>query len=219
MKETGLLLSTPMVKATLEDRKTCTRRVILPQPKHQLIQNAAGNWRYADREGVAPNSPTWKCPYGQVGDLLYIKETHYKYGLWELTGEKTATGKPEWEFISLNDDVRYYDNPPSSICKGRRDFGWFKRPSIFMFKKDARLWLKITGVRDERLWEIDSWDCIHEGIRRKELFHPHGLMIDKPNAQLISEFQTLWDSLNAERGYGWDTNPMVWPIDYKRVVK
>ena len=76
-----------------------------------------------------------------------------------------------------------------------------------MPKWAARIWLEITGVRAGHLQEINSGDISKEGIE---------LDIDRYNTQRNS-FARLWNLLNAKRGYGWDTNPWVWVIDYKRV--
>ena len=244
MKETPMLMSTPMVKATQEDRKTCTRRIILPQPKpcrHKEVfgvsdpnHNKPPDWqgqildwvgyKYSNREHffcfVCGNGlkhiDTWSshgiiCPYGQVGDLLYIKETHYKYGRWLVNVDSLGkAGKHRWVFSPLNNEVRYYDNPPENVITDRNMEGWVKRPSIFMFKKDARIWREITGVRAERLQDITEEGARAEGVEAQGSYQ---------TTTWIKPFIKLWDSLNAERGYGWDTNPWVWPIDYKRVVK
>ncbi|KKL84577.1 hypothetical protein LCGC14_1963340 [marine sediment metagenome] len=194
MKETGILMSAPMVKAILEDRKTCTRRIMLPQPH---IEQGILRWdKWKNTKSFVsinmtdhPDLAIPYCPYGQVGDRLWVRETFR---------------------INIIGGVSYKaDENESWIGK------W--KPSIFMPKKFARLWLEITGVRAEHLQDIDSWDCIHEGILQKYYSRFHNMFIDKPNSQLISEFHVPWDSINAKRGYGWDTNPFVWPIDYKRV--
>jgi len=76
-----------------------------------------------------------------------------------------------------------------------------KTPGRFMYKSLARIWLEITGVRVERVQEITQSDCISEGIC------PH----------LPCYFQKLWDSLNAKRGFGWDKNPWVRVIEFKKI--
>ena len=249
MKETGILMSTPMVKATLEDRKTCTRRIMLPQPepcRHKEVfgegnpgwdkppdwQGNIIDWvgyKYEGRQGWFCQVcgiglkfiDEWSghgiiCPYGQVGDLLYVRETFY-------TDEEMGN-MVIYKADSLKD--RYNYNGP-----------W--NPSIFMPKWAARIWLEITGVRAERLQGISAKDAIAEGIeyRDEEWMYveangnKHLLDSTTPQYKRYDgkgddwtrcpqlSFRTLWNSLNAERGYGWDTNPWVWVIDYKRIEK
>ena len=78
------------------------------------------------------------------------------------------------------------------------------RPSIFMPRWASRILLEITGVRVERVQDIALNDAKAEGV-------------DMYSAQFPVEFKGLWDSLNAKRGYGWDVNPWVWVVEFKRV--
>ena len=81
-------------------------------------------------------------------------------------------------------------------------------------KIDALAWLEITGIRAERLQDISIKDCLAEGVE----YMPNG----KPREQLLSAshivFADYWDSINAARGYSWESNPWVWPISYKAVL-
>jgi hypothetical protein len=81
------------------------------------------------------------------------------------------------------------------------------KPSLFMPRKASRITLKITGVRAERLQEISSGDILAEGV---DLSQP-------PHDTDRLAFARLWNSINAERGYGWDKNPWVWVINFKRI--
>jgi hypothetical protein len=80
---------------------------------------------------------------------------------------------------------------------------WRWRPSIFLPRVFSRIILEITGVRQERLQDITNTDRIAEGI------------LKSTNRDMFLAFQRLWDSINAKRGYAWDTNPMVWAIEFK----
>lgn len=97
---------------------------------------------------------------------------------------------------------------------GDRLLHWDRRwrPSIHMQKWACRIWLEVTGVRVERVQAITEDDARAEGL---DSFHPtwHEGFCESYREQ----FATLWDSLNAKRGYGWDTNPWVWVIDFKVV--
>jgi len=86
-----------------------------------------------------------------------------------------------------------------------------KLPSIFMPRKAARIFLRVTNVRVERVQDITSKECHKEGIIpciNHERDHC---------CCAVLEFKKLWNSLNAKRGYGWDSNPWVWVIEFKRV--
>ena len=140
-----------------------------------------------------------KCPYGQVGDRLWVRETHYKYGFWER-----FLGK--WIFHATTKEVRYFDNPPDNVLTGfQTTKGWYKRPSIFMFRFDSRIDRDITEVRVERVQEISPPDISAEG------YDPFGIPAG------VFWFKELWDSINAKRGYSWSDNPWVWVPSFKAV--
>ncbi len=222
VKETGIIMSGDHPKLILEGLKTQTRRVIKPQPRGtpywadgsgSSIRGAKilSDSGYCD--GGYSHHAYMKCPYGQVGDRLWVRET------WRPAWAVNPAGI-SGSGIQYKSDGIIYGRVEALSAYPECQFSPKKwHPSIHMPRWASRITLEITEVRVERVQEIDSWDCIYEGIRQKELFHPHGLMIDKPNAQLISEFQDLWDSLNAKRGYGWDFNPWVWPISFKLIEK
>jgi hypothetical protein len=89
-------------------------------------------------------------------------------------------------------------------------------PSIFMPRWASRILLEVTAVRVECVQDINEEDAIAEGLSdeyiRKEF--PPAECFRKPTAR--EAFRTLWDSINAKRGYGWDVNPWVWVIEFKR---
>lgn len=197
MKERPILFSSEMVRAIMEGRKTQTRRVVKPQPltSDGMIARAIPEWYY-------PREFAKFCPYGQPGDRLWVRET------W-------AT---EYSYNGTN---------PSSLSKGNQL--WFKatkeswdetciselyqrgntRPSIFMPRWASRITLEIVSIRVERVQEITDDHAIQEGV-------------DRTNSSIVgyprTRFQKLWDSLNAKRGYSWESNPWVWVIEFKRVT-
>lgn len=89
--------------------------------------------------------------------------------------------------------------------KGRK---W--KPSIHMPRWASRINLEITDIRVERLQEINEEDAKHEGVKRINAG-------DFGMETWSSAFRNLWDSINSKRGYGWDTNPWVWVIEFKRI--
>lgn len=221
IKERPIIFSTEMVKAILEGRKTQTRRVIKPQPifKRELngIGYAAKRWSTNDAQEWGlwleawPTLGKWglasslhKCPYGQECDKLWVRETWQLIEVFEdwwyggFEGQtwrgKISTSKPNDCAIGYLADT--YDDGP-----------W--RPSIHMPRWASRITLEITDVRVERVQDISEKDAFDEGCLPSETLIPYELAID--------HFRELWDSINAKRGYGWDVNPWVWVIEFRRL--
>lgn len=94
-----------------------------------------------------------------------------------------------------------------ALPNARRDSitpSWWRRPSIFMPRAASRITLEVTDVRAERLQDISETDAIAEGC-------PNGA------TRPIDWYRTLWDDLNAARGFGWDTSPWVWVVEFRRI--
>ena len=189
MTERPILMSTEMVRAILDDRKTQTRRVIKnPQRLEGLmLKGEEGEW----------------CPYGKVGDRLYVREKMYRparYIAFELKDELSGESERGWEWCG---------EPvfPEDIYRLNDGQKWRTVSSIHMRKKFARIWLEITGIRVERVQEISEKDAKAEGC--------HTVPIMKPS----EEFAALWHSLNEKRGFGWDKNPWVWVVEFKLAKK
>ncbi len=174
-----IIFNTDMVRAILDGRKTQTRRVI---PRDVVTKNAIASIIRGGELGFT------KCPYGQVGSKLWVRETWVPtfQGL-DCLYKADETGKPSLFPVS----------------------GW--KPSIHMPRWASRITLEITEVRVERLQEISEEDAIAEGIPP---FAPNGKV--QSSTIPCKHFSTLWDSLNAKRGYGWETNPWVWVISFRR---
>ena len=194
MKERPIIFTTEMVKAILEGRKTQTRRAIEPQPKYD--ERYIGGWCLEGRRSITPIEIFNKglmqgcCPYGQVGDRLWVRET--------------------WQTTELQDCVLYKaDYTKDDLQAEQCDFGKW-RPSIHMFRQDSRITLEITDIRVERLQEIKATDALKEGVGlNKPYIHA--------DLKVLADFTELWDSLNAQRGYSWDLNPWVWVISFKEI--
>lgn len=210
-KERPILFSTDMVQAILDGRKTETRRVAKKQPteKHAgLIRSILLDgtereaWLYLDKEGKAEAA---YCPYGQTGDLLWVRETFAHNKQSGLNHEDENYGyvyratDPYWE----------------------TDEGWKWKPSIFMPKDAARIWLQVTYVCLQKLQKMTAFDARAEGIDRLTYWDPNGdeytypCFVDKkyehPNA--IDCFKTLWESINGPDS--WEKNPYVWVVKFK----
>lgn len=207
IKERPILMSAPMVKAILEGRKTMTRR-IKSQPTNKVITQVKGSlWASEDIDVELIT-----CPYGQVGDRLWCKETfvleddsEYQYENYNplLTDRPIKTMPSEDEFSSSHLIPHYRATEPDVlITDGENGKGELKTvwsPSIFMPRWASRIILEITALRAERVQKITEEDAIQEGLG---------------NQEPIAQFSCLWDKLYAKRGYSWASNPWVWVISF-----
>src|SRR5574343_85909 len=213
MKQRPILFSTPMVQAIMDGRKTQTRRIV-----NQLV--------IEHNDGITYD----RCPYGEPRDIIWVKETFYAYGKWAKNG-KTKGGIQKYKFVDLTLErgrqYLYVDCAPErtlglGLAKIDGLVGWFKRPSLFMPKHAARIWLRITNVRVARLHEITEKDAIQEGI---EIIHyaEHKVPIYRKynrkerigTTNPIVSFASLWEFINGEES--WLQNPWVWVIEFERI--
>ena len=205
MAEKPILLSTQEVRSILAGRKTQVRRVVKPQPvAHSpvidIIQKShppyKNHWLLKTAHAGMPCDGKhyggyWVRPSCQTGDILYVRETWR----WcaDAEGYCYKASRP-YTF----DNCRKYE----SVCAHYPKW----RSSATMPRAAARIFLRVTGVRVERVQSIAMRDCIKEGIELKEF----------GNAK--HDYAELWDSCYAKKGYGWDSNPWVWVYDFERVI-
>lgn len=195
-----ILFNTEMVRAILDGRKTCTRRLIKPQPDKKHIyplgfvtdsteKKEVGCFGFAANE-YGGSIQYVKPPYRYApGDILYVRET------WK----KAPNGYYYYEDWQRNDIA--------DVTK------W--KPSIRMPKEAARIWLKVTNVMVERLQEITSEQIGREGV---DVEYPHVLNGEEKRYA----FSTLWNSTVKKSDldrYGWKANPWVWVIEFERCEK
>ena len=191
MKERPIIFSTDMVKAILKGRKTQTRRVIKLQPNIPIT-----NHPFAQYELLREWLVIHKCPYGQPGDRLWVKEN--------LSVEKGAT-KSEIECGHFN----YKADDEKNLWTSQMGFRTIS--SRFMPRWASRINLVIVNVRVERVREISVIDAKAEGWpEHLELFPTINA-----GAKSMGWFHISWDRINGKRGYGWDVNPWVWVLNFK----
>ena len=213
-----VLFNTEMVKAILEGRKTSTRRIIKPQPKQPVplgfISDSTDGKRIGyygwgqDKYGGIIDIA--KPPY-RAGDILYVRET------WR----KKTIDKAGHIEIQYKADF----NEEELACYGKRGgyapCKW--KPSIHMPKVAARIFLKVTDIKVQRLQDITEREVLKEGIKR---YHFNMNMPDAYGDTLYTDhklaFKTLWNSTVNKKDidvYGWDADPYVWIIEFQRIEK
>lgn len=236
-----MLFSAPMVRALLAGTKTQTRRVVThPLLKHlSYIVNCGEGW-WGDEEGDAQA----RCPYGQPGDQLWVRET-WRVGAWlhrdpggrladAIAVDYRADNHARREWLGCHDRDQFARLVQQSIADAEQagikpyrpdtynwDYGkgptrW--RPSIHMPCLASRITLELTGVRVEQLQDISEADAIAEGIEPVGRGWRH---YGSANAGELMRFpknsyRSLWESINGSDS--WAANPWVWVIDFK-VVK
>jgi hypothetical protein len=195
--EKPILFSTPMVQAIMEGRKTQTRRIV----KDSMLQENNGKY---DEEFLLLTVK--KCPYGEVGDVLWVRETfNSDYGFKDMEGNVVPPGI-------------LYKAKVSSLPNGLK---W--KPSIFMPKSIARIWLQITSIKVERLKDISEEDAKAEGVEKIADYGTTGYKLyTEPEASYSDidakhSFESLWESINGRES--WDSNPWVWVIEFKQITK
>ena len=244
MADRPILFSGPMVRAILSGAKTQTRRALNPQPNVTLDYTKGRSVQRLRCVGLVPGGkkglPWWQaedergpinafadgrdsvkaeigCPYGQVGDYLWVRETFsVDTGSCSFGGVyssfTTVTYRAGGE-ASFEYEGRWEDDPYLKAFNAQRG-DW--RPSIYMPRWAARILLEVTAVRVERLQDISRSDAKAEGF----LPGLNGLESwagqSYGNAQ--EAYRACWDSLNAMRGYSWNVNPWVWVLEFNRVT-
>lgn len=215
MKERPILFSGPMVRAILEGRKTQTRRLIkLPKPLEpddmEFIRMQDGY-----PEGVRAVFESWddccsfKLPYGQTGDRLWVKETFF---------EISRADRSRPIFAAVDRDFIYranydYRKDSNSVIGGEN---W--KPSIFMPRRASRINLQITGIRVERLQDISEEDAKAEGVQIPFVNFPQPadskFKVGDPLGSYKDHYKCLWGIINGPDS--WAQNPWVWVIEFPK---
>ncbi len=223
MKESPVLFNSDMVRAILEGQKTETRRVIKPQPyidqecgslppgKYWFWRtktNVWGGFEWTENQLENEISEYIKCPYGQIRDRLWVKETICIY--------PDGNGNPVCVYKAT-------DKKPDTDL-------W--TPSIYMPRTASRITLEITEIKVGRVQEIDNDGATEEGISQyfvdcnedgywdvpAHWKNPDGKIIKRVQADSpVEAFCNLWDSIYKKRGFSWESNPWVWCIKFKRI--
>lgn len=245
MKYKPIIMGADSVRAILDGKKTMTRRVVKPQPinmpdgayinpyNHNYEHFTA--WTMDNKMllgcgGNIKNTAHWKCPYGIVGDRLWVKETWTTQhdGIHDDNGFGIYVYKADGEWLDNTEggNVSRWESP------------------IFMPKEASRITLEITDIRVEKLQSIMEKDAKAEGVisddeyadrAGEENLFPcpicngyqvhealgYNLGITEVDCTACDtekkRYSIIWDSLNAKRGYPWASNPWVWVVEFKLV--
>lgn len=195
-----ILFNTEMVRAILDGRKSCTRRIVKPQQLVGLLPDKCKNGvpeeflkekkfmfkPYCNMTDIELINTAYKAPY-QLGDILYVRETwknapngYYYYEDWQ------------------RDDI-------ADVTKWKQ--------SIHMPKEAARIWLEVTNVRVERLQDITIENALKEGVDK--YIRLNGELDEN---SIITSFIGIWNSTVKKSDldfYGWDANPYVLVIEFE----
>lgn len=222
MVKRPILFSAPMVRAILDGRKIMTRRIIKPQPRQweaRVIDitephynEDEGGWGQVRTHWSSPSNSMpmgepereeWapmRCPYGNPGDLMWVRET------WQSDVRNVGTKpslieptEPVW-FAAGGDPARAGE---MSICAT----GW--RPAIHMPQWASRITLRVMDVRVERLHAITEADAEAEGAE------PVMVPPDGGSCPHVEGFRDVWNSINGSGA--WDANPWVWVVRFDLV--
>ena len=221
MGERPILMSAPMVRAILDGTKTQTRRAIRKQfaadaEPAEVAATSPEGWQISGHSGLwwddagACIDDAIRCPFGQPGDRLWVRETCRAEELPDWTDgvryladdgfvpiENTEEAAEQWVKLGSY-GMKFSGSPECRVV-----------PSIHMPRWASRLLLEITGVRVERLQDISEADARAEGC---QLVQAGGTVIDRASDQ----YAALWETINGPGS--WDANPWVWVVEFKRVT-
>lgn len=211
MKERPILFSGPMVRAILEGRKTMTRRVVKLRYGADVVVTNGQVWKPArvDYAGYVD------CPYGQVGDRLWVREAFSGPHCMDASDGCKAVPPSKW-----GDCSRIWYWADGNMTEG----DWTRpRPSIHMPRWASRVLLEIVAVRVERLHEISEADAQAEGVERvvagvgwRRYCDPDSEEVGVPPCgDARRSFRSLWKFINGDES--WNANPWVWVVEFKRV--
>lgn len=216
-KHIPILFSTEMVQAILEGRKTQTRRVVKPQlligTKWWEVYDGELNYRIVDESAIRTLT---KCPYGQPGDVLWVREG-YTWVLLDHAHDllEGARDHTQWVYkASMHPDWMEY---------AKEKYGYKWTPGIHMPKSACRIFLKVISVQVERLQDISEQDAIAEGIQqftKDGKIYKYGIdgwdwsLMPRKAKDAVS---MLWAIINGQES--WDYNPWVWVVEFERCEK
>jgi hypothetical protein len=210
--ERPIIFSPVMVKAILEGKKTQTRRVIKPQPDEDGVYGITAEGfqtalYQADEYWINTEDGDNKQvkPKYKRGDILWVREK------WRNVNRQEA--KPDYQYFA------------DTLFPKCEDYAkeWKWKPSIHMKREAARIFLKVVSVNVEQIRDISEENAKAEGAGICTWFRPYkrdegeSICFNNEVPTRKAAFFNLWDSINAKRGYGWESNPWVWVYEFMRI--
>jgi hypothetical protein len=183
----GIIMSAESVRAILDNRKSQTRRVVKPQPVVCPCNPIYLDWK--DMTLSPDAAMTRYCPYGKPGDVLYVKET---WQAWSEYDHLQPSEMPQHPNAILHIADRLEERPWDAKM----------RSPLHMPEWASRLKIVLTDVRVQRLQDITEDDAIAEGCNF--------------GCDSVDWYRETWDSINAKRGYPWESNCWVWVLSFER---
>ena len=208
VRERPIIFADWEVRAVLDGRKTQFRRPVKPQPPSWVNRfERDGEWFISrgskDRDDLGPMIGAAHCPFGQPGDRLWVKEKLIcdAVGNWRWSADEAHI------FLisrDTTDMVDWAEKKKNKTCT-----------SLHMPRWASRITLEVTGVMVERVKEITEDAAGHGGEGCLPLVEDDGSVTC---GRRKTVFRNLWDALYVKRGLGWDANPYVWLVEFKRVT-
>lgn len=220
MKEIGILFKGEMVRAIQRQigYKTQTRRIMRVQPPAGTV--SVERWHHPD-----PRDHFWAydgkqlldfslpCPYGAIGDRLYVRET-WQHSNWPHG--------PYEDGCHVFFRADYLDDPhgPDGEKSPEGRYRWWNSP-LHLPKKASRIWLENRGVTVERLQDITEADCYAEGVEVMDR-HPHtgrpGRWYRIAHCVASDPGEAYAEYIDHINGIGtFESNPWVWVIEFKPI--
>lgn len=225
-----ILFNTDMVRAIMEGYKTVTRRLINPRYRNdesgfQVITSMNGEFIRVEKVDEDESSifsdgtERYVNPLYQTGDILYVRETWTEscpHGIGACPSGKPKQADRICDVCQHNKPFYYKaDDIENKYVK------W--NPSIHMPKQAARIWLKVTGVRVERLQDISNEQILAEGANKDRISSYIQQMAEDTEewtrAAYLLEWSNLWDSTVKADWQKWENNPWVWVIEFEQCEK
>jgi len=205
-KERPILFSAPMVRALLDGSKTQTRRVVKPRDVAWM----------GEHQGLREPDNAIRCPYGQAGDRLWVRETWSIDMLGAFGTDKgyDSTYALRYRADDAEREIHVAPGEPDpyiTLYDSQRG-DW--RPSIHMPRWASRILLEIVSVRVERLQDISEADARVEGVTIEDR-HKNGYCASEFLPPSIRAYRDLWESINGAGS--WDSNPWVWVVEFTHV--
>ena len=200
MRERPILMNGDMVRAILAGTKTQTRRPVKLKVGHDNRFDIPGKRTVMN---IRDPRAVEFCPFGQPGSRLWVREPGSISGIQRLDA-----GAWNVQITYSTDKAYNIRRFPERLLRGSRLPQWadrFQGIPNGIFREAARLFLEIVSVRVERVQEISEQDATAEGAKWDARMYPMSFY-----------FKELWDSVYAAKGQGWDANPWVWVVEFKR---